>query len=208
MDFSHPIATVVPSAHGPILAVLARASEPLTGRTIATLTDPPVSPSQTATVLAQLVASGLVNIAVAGTARLYTLNREHLAPPAVEQLANLRTLLWERMTEQVSTWTHRPDALVVYGSTARGDGRLDSDIDIFLIRPDGVPHSDPRWFNDLTVFASQVTTWTGNQVELFDRSHSDLAAMAAAHEKLLDNIRKDGRFLIGRRNMIPTPVEA
>ena len=33
VDFSHPIATVVPSAHGPILAVLARASEPLTGRT-------------------------------------------------------------------------------------------------------------------------------------------------------------------------------
>lgn len=208
MDVSHPISTVIPSAHGPVLAVLARASEPLTGRTVAALTDPPVSPSQTAIILAQLATSGLVKPMRAGSAVLYALNREHLAAPAVEQLANLREKLWERIVEQVNTWTHRPDALVVFGSMARSDGTSDSDIDILLIRPDGVAVSDDRWHNDLTVFASKITTWTGNSVDLLDYTRADLAAMAAARESLLDNIRDDGRFLIGRRSMLSALVEA
>jgi predicted nucleotidyltransferase len=208
MDVTHPIATVIPSAHGPVLAVLARASEALTGRTVAALTDPPVSPSQTATILTQLATSGLVTTMRAGTAVLYSLNREHLAAPAVEHLATLREKLWDRIVEQVNTWAHRPDALVVFGSMARGDGSSESDIDILLIRPADVPVSDGRWHNDLTVFASKITTWTGNSVDLLDYTRADLMAMAVAREALLDNIRDDGRFLIGGRSMLSAPPEA
>jgi len=35
MDLGSPMSSVVPSAHGPVLAVLARTHAPLTGRTIA-----------------------------------------------------------------------------------------------------------------------------------------------------------------------------
>lgn len=208
MDLNHPISTVIPSAHGPVLSVLAGTDEPLTGRTVASLTAPTVSQSQTASVLAHLTASGLVHVTYAGSARLYTLNRDHLAAPAVEQLANLRSLLWDRMVEHVSTWEHCPDVLAVYGSIARGDGHMGSDIDILLVRPDGVEHSNPAWMNSLIVFANAVVSWTGNEVELLDRSHDELAAMAAAGESLLANIRQDGRFLIGSRSMVPPPVAA
>lgn len=208
MDLSHPISTVIPSAHGPILSVLAGTDEPLTGRAIASLTAPTVSQSQTASVLAHLTASGLVHVTYAGSARLYTLNRDHLAAPAVEQLAAMRSQLWDRMAEHASTWVHRPDVLAVYGSTARGDGHMGSDIDILLVRPDGIAYSEPAWTNTVTAFANAVVSWTGNEVELLERSHSDLAAMAAAGETLLDNIRLDGRFLIGSRSMVPTPVVA
>lgn len=208
MDLAHPVSTVITSAHGPVLSVLAGASEPLTGRTVASLTEPPVSRSQTAAVLANLSASGLVTLTLAGSARLYTLNRDHLAAPAVEQLANLRSRLWDRMTEHAGAWVHPPDVLAVFGSTARGDGRMGSDIDVLVVRPDVVDSSDPAWANGLTEFANAVVTWTGNEVELLDRSHGDLAAMAAAGESLLENIRHDGRFLIGSRSMIPLPVAA
>ena len=208
MDLSQPISTVIPSAHGPVLSVLAGTNEPLTGRTIASLTTPPVSQSQTSSVLAHLTASGLVHMTNAGSARLYTLNRDHLAAPAVEQLATLRSRLWDRMVEHATGWARRPDVLAVYGSTARGDRHLGSDIDILLVRPTGVEASDPAWTSGLTDFANAVVSWTGNEVELLDRSHSDLAAMAAAGESLLDNIRHDGRFLIGSRSMVPTSVAA
>ncbi|UJP40592.1 nucleotidyltransferase domain-containing protein [Cellulomonas palmilytica] len=208
MDVSNPISSVITSAHGPVLSVLAGASEPLTGRTVASLTEPPVSRSQTAAVLAHLTASGLVHVIDAGSARLYTLNRAHLAAPAVEQLANLRSRLWNRIAEHASTWVHRPDALAVYGSTARGDGHMGSDIDILVIRPDGVDSSDPAWSDSLNAFAHAVVSWTGNDVELLDRSHDELAEMAATGELLLDDIRRDGRFLIGARSMVPAPLAA
>lgn len=208
MDFSHPIATVITSAHGPVLSVLAATGEPLTGRTVASLTEPSVSRTQTATVLAHLTASGLVKRDFAGGARLYTLNRDHLAAPAVELLANLRSRLWDRIVEHAGTWVHPPDVLAVFGSTARGDGHMGSDIDVLVVRPDGVDSSNPAWTNDLSVFAHAVTSWTGNEVELLERSHGDLATMAAAGEPLLGNIRRDGRFLVGSRAMVPVPVAA
>lgn len=40
VDVSFPMCAVVPSAHGPVLAVLARASEPLTGHAVAELAQP------------------------------------------------------------------------------------------------------------------------------------------------------------------------
>ena len=40
MDVSNPLSCVVPSAHGPVLAVLAGTTMPLTGRKIAELSNP------------------------------------------------------------------------------------------------------------------------------------------------------------------------
>jgi hypothetical protein len=40
MDLTNPIQSVIPSAHGAVLNVLARTDEPLSGRRIAELTKP------------------------------------------------------------------------------------------------------------------------------------------------------------------------
>jgi hypothetical protein len=39
MDLSDPVSAVIPSAHGAVRAVLARTTEPLSGRKVAVLTD-------------------------------------------------------------------------------------------------------------------------------------------------------------------------
>ena len=122
MDVSNPMADVVPSAHGPVLAALAATTTPLTGRAIAELTRPRVSQPRVASILKELADAGLAIRTPAGSASLFSLNREHLAAGPVEALASLRTRLWERVAEHASAWTHVPDAVVVYGSAARGDG--------------------------------------------------------------------------------------
>ena len=207
MDVSAPIRAVLPSSHGPVLTVLARAGQPLTGRRIADLTHPSVSQKQTSTVLSSLAAHGLVTVTHAGSSNLYSLNRDHLAADAITQLTTLRERLWDRILGHVATWAHQPDALVVFGSTARGDGGVDSDIDILVVRPETVLDSDSAWQEDLTRFAVQITTWTGNGVDLLDMSPADLSAMAAAGEALLSNIRSEGRFLIGAPHVVPVPEE-
>lgn len=207
MDVASPIRAVVPSAHGPVLGVLARAHTLLTGRRIADLAEPQVSQTQVAAILAALTEHGLVTRTRAGSSNLYALNRDHLAAPAVELLTTMRERLWEQMTAHVGTWNHRPDGVVVFGSAARGDGSTGSDIDVLVVRPEGIPDSDNAWQDDLTRFARDVTAWTGNPVDLLDRSHGDLATMAKSQESLLQNIRREGRFLVGTRSVVPAPVE-
>src|SRR5665811_739495 len=135
MDVSNPMSCVVPSAHGPVLAVLAGTTTPLTGRRVAELAQPRVSQPRVARILRELTAAGLVERTPAGSSSLFVLNREHLAAGAVEILATLRQQLWARIAEHARTWSHRPLAVVVYGSAARGDGNIDSDIDLLVVRP-------------------------------------------------------------------------
>lgn len=208
MDISHPIADVVPSAHGPVLAVLAGTTVPLTGRRVAELTDPRVSQPRVARILVDLTAAGLVDRIQAGSASLFTLNREHLAARAVEELATLRTRLWAQIAEHAADWTHPPEAIVVYGSTARGDGGTASDVDLLVVRPATVDEDEPDWQRNLTALGSAIPRWTGNPCEILDRSRDELLAMAAAGERLLSEIRRDGRAIVGSISLVPAPKAA
>ncbi|CAL8967707.1 hypothetical protein CELL_00066 [Cellulomonas sp. T2.31MG-18] len=208
MDVSNPIADVVPSAHGPVLVVLASTSTPLTGRAIADLTRPRVSQPRVARILTDLAEAGLVDRVQAGSASLFTLNREHLAARAVEELATLRSLLWERISEHAAGWSHPPEAIIVYGSTARGDGGSASDVDLLVVRPATVDEDDANWQRNLTALGLAVPRWTGNPCEILDRSRADLRAMASAGERLLSEIRRDGRAIVGSLAVVPAPKAA
>ena len=95
----------------------------------------------------------------------------------------------------------------MYGSAARGDGDSSSDVDLLAVRPDSVPGDDPDWQASLTSLADAVHRWTGNNAEILDRSPHDLAVMAVERQPLLDSIRRDGRALVGRLSMVPSPVK-
>ena len=208
MDVSNPIADVVPSAHGPVLVVLASTSTPLTGRAIADLTRPRVSQPRVARILADLTEAGLVDRVQAGSASLFTLNREHLAARAVEDLATLRSRLWDRIAEHAAGWSHPPEAVIVYGSTARGDGGTASDVDLLVVRPVTVSEDDPEWQRDLTSLGLAVPRWTGNPCEILDLCREELRAMASAGERLLSEIRRDGRAVVGSLALVPAPEAA
>lgn len=207
MDVSNPMSCVVPSAHGPVLAVLAGTTTPLTGRKIAELSHPRVSQARVARILRELTDAGLVERTPAGSSSLYILNREHLAAGAVATLATLRQQLWARIAEHAAAWAEPPVAVVVYGSAARGDGDVASDIDLLVVRPAKVDDDDPAWHTSMTDLASRVTRWTGNPCEVLDRSEGELAVMATGGERLLTEIRRDGRAVFGPLATVPRPVE-
>ena len=63
------------------------------------------------------------------------------------------------------------------------------------------------WHDAVTDLASRVTRWTGNPCEVLDRSEGELAVMAADGERLLTEIRRDGRAVYGQLATVPRPVE-
>jgi hypothetical protein len=88
VDLSSPISSVIPSAHGAVLAVLARTHEPLSGRRVAALTDGRVGQRRVNDVLGELADAGIVRCERHPPAKLYVLNREHVAAAGIIALAN------------------------------------------------------------------------------------------------------------------------
>lgn len=159
------------------------------------------SPDGVRKALDRLVDQGIVRREPAGRALMHTLNREHLAAPAVEALATMRSDLLRRLRTAFSSWSPPAVHASLFGSTARGDGDVDSDIDIFVVRPDPLGEEDSRWREQRERLAADVLTWTGNHAALVESSEGQLSEMARSGAPILDALRRDAIRLGG------TPLE-
>ncbi|GAA0574160.1 hypothetical protein HPO96_16910 [Kribbella sandramycini] len=186
MDLSNPISTVVPSLDGPVLQVLARAEDGLSGRQIHKLAGQG-SVAGVRLVLQRLAATGLVHVDDAGNSLLYTLNRHHLAAPVVEFLADLRGALAGRLAAELNGWLIQPVHASLYGAVARAEGDLESDVDILLIRADDVAAGDPTWEQQAAALMQTVVDLTGNPAHVFELSQAELAGHLTTSEAILND---------------------
>jgi predicted nucleotidyltransferase len=197
MQFSEPISTVFPGLHGRVLSVLAQTDTALTGRALAGLLHTPASTSGVQKVLDDLVRNGVVSSEPAGRAKLYTLNRDHVAAPAIEELANLRDRFVGRLRAEAETWEISATAVWLFGSTSRGQGGADSDIDILVVRPDDIGDSDPQWLLQIETLAEHATRWTGNPCEIVEYSSRELKQLVRRGERLVTELRRDALPVAG-----------
>ena len=196
MDMSQPISTVVPSLDGPVLQVLARTSRPLTGRRVHSLTGAG-SEAGVRRVLNRLGETGLVTVEEAGASLLYALNRDHLAASAVQQLANLRGLLVDRLRATIENWRQAPVHASLFGSTARGDGDLSSDVDLLLVHPPLDGGSSGGWHEQVSDLADHVLRWTGNTAQSYQLSPTEFAQHVLSREPIVDEWIRDAVTLVG-----------
>lgn len=198
MDVANPIRSVIPSLHGDVLAVLARSGSPLTGRGVAGLIEG-ASPAGVQKALSALAEAGIVLVESHPPAKLYRLNRRHLAAAAIDDLASMRPRLIAAMRDQLSSWDPAPWGAWLFGSSARGDGSSASDIDVVLVRDDRVTDGDQRWIEQLEQFVADVTAWTGNPCSVIDYSRSEFVDLLESNQRLVDDLRSDGVALTDRR---------
>ena len=180
--------------------VLAGTTRPLTGRRVAELVAQG-SPDGIRKALDRLVDQGIVRREPAGRALMHTLNRQHLAAPAVETLALMRRDLIDRIRAMISSWTPPAAHASLFGSAARGDGDAESDIDIFLVRPSSIAEDDRRWREQRERLTTDVFSWTGNRAAVVESSESQLNEMVLSNAPILVALYRDGIGLAG------TPLE-
>lgn len=198
MDVSSPIRSVIPAVHGDVLAVLARTEVQLSGRRVAGLIDG-VSRSGVQRALNALADAGIVLVEHQPPANLYRLNRRHLAADAIVELATIRQRMIAAMREHLSTWDQPPWGAWLFGSAARSDGSVESDIDVLVIRPDDVAGDGPGWTADVDRFADDVTAWTGNPCSVVEYSRSELTDLVTGGDRLVREVRTDGIALTNTR---------
>jgi predicted nucleotidyltransferase len=196
MKLEHPVQSVIPSAYGAVLGVLARTSEPLTGRRVALLTRPRFSQSRVNRVLVELARDGIVDADDRPPSRYYRLNREHVAAPGILALATMWQTLLDRIQTALTQWPEQPVASWLFGSAARGEADAISDVDILMVRQDH-PSVDETWHQQLGDLAGQVRRWSGNACEILVLTESEIRAAIHRGDRLIEELRRDAIHLAG-----------
>jgi predicted nucleotidyltransferase len=191
MDVAKPITTAIPSLDGPVLAALASTTAPMdlalvhqrAGRG---------SKSGVRSVLLRMLAEGLVLTVPGG----YVLNRDHLATPAIEQLAGLHGALIARIRSTIEQWTTVPRLVALFGSVARRDGDAFSDVDVLIV-------SDAVALDESTdELADRIRRWTGNDAQVIGRTTTEIKRMRKAKEPIVAQWERDLVVISGDRRVL------
>jgi predicted nucleotidyltransferase len=196
MDFGRPLSVVTPTLDGDILAVLAGVDEGFNGRQIHRLLGRG-SEQGVRKAVERLVQQGVVISHDAGRARIYSLNRRHVAAPHVEGLAALRSELLGRLRAALAAWDARPLLVLLFGSVARGEAGSNSDLDLLVVRRADVEEESPVWIEQLAALERDATEWTGNDARIVEFGEDEL--LSDALDPLVGEALAEGIDLYGSR---------
>ncbi|WP_337062372.1 nucleotidyltransferase domain-containing protein [Kineococcus sp. G2] len=194
MDATNPLRSIAPTVDADVLHALARTHRPLNGAAIARLAGR--SYAQTRACLHRLLAHGLLLAEDTGPAVQYRLNRDHVLAGAVLAAVNATGTVEERLVERLRQWSLPAVAAVLFGSWARGEAGPDSDLDLLLVRDDGVDLDGP-WGEQVHRLGEDLEALTGNAVQFVQVTRSQLSTAVREGQPLLAGLRADGRVLAG-----------
>lgn len=195
MDFRKPFGVIAPTLDGDVLAVLARAEASFSARAVHRLLGR-ASESGVRKVLERLRKEGVVLAQPAGKAILYSLNRQHLAAACIEELANPRHMLIQRLTLLSKALHPLPVYAAIFGSVARGDAGPDSDLDMLLVRPADVEEDDLEWRGVVGRLEELATALTGNACRALEYGQREFSEEAQA-EPVLRQVGREGLSFVG-----------
>jgi len=192
MDYLSPIEAMFPGVGSAVLRVLAQTSESLTVRQVAERAG--ATHPQVGRHARRLEALGVVDRRIVGRSHLLTLS-DSAAAQAVRRLAHLRDAVTEELRSSAAEIVPPPVSLILFGSFARGEAQVGSDVDVLVVCPPG-DADDPGWNTSLGRWVDHAAVTAGNPVTEIVVEQGELQQRLSA--ALLDNIVRDGVVLVGR----------
>lgn len=124
-----PLALFYDATRARVLDALLSAREPLSGRQIARLAD--LSPTTVNGALEDLEERGIVRSRTQGLANLWSLQEESALVEQIRQLGRVQDELAGQVV--VDALGAEPLSVTLFGSTARGESGVNSDVDLLLV---------------------------------------------------------------------------
>ena len=149
-----------------------------------------------ANALDRLVKHGLVKAEPTNFGFMYRLNRDHILASAVFEATSARQELFELLAAECAKLEPKPLATVVFGSLARGDSTVHSDIDLLFVL-DELPEDLDPWVSQLDDLALKVESWTGNPLQTLTHDLDHLDRLTASDEPIVRSWREDGMTIFG-----------
>lgn len=185
----------MPGAQGRVLAVLAQTTGELNLRTVARLAG--ISQAQASRLLPDLVELGVVERREVPPSSLFRLVPEHVASRALLALATSADAVLSEMGRLARELPHPPVSVVVFGSFARQEADVDSDIDVVVVRPTEIDEDDDTWVESLHAWRAAVRRLSGNPVEILEVDSDEAARKLDSRSRVWTDIRRDGVVVHG-----------
>ena len=187
MRFDEAFGGLLPGARGAVLAALLRTGTPLTGRQVHALVRDQHSLWSVQQSLVSLVGLGVVNSRTVGRAMVHTINEDHYTIQPLRVLLDPVTALREAVRGVVGS---NVDAVILFGSVARGEATADSDVDLVVL-------ASPDW-DDRTELEDVVSARLGNDCDVLVFTPEEFSRLAATGEEpVVADILSDGVLLLG-----------
>lgn len=198
MDWNHPEHVFGSGLEPVILRTLWRAGAPMTGAEVHRIAGKG-SVGGIRLALSRLALQGIVLTSRVGTAATHALNRDHLGFPAIDAAfsvldpwAQFRSRVTEVMAE------HGPDdplsvTVAVFGSVARDEARLDSDLDLALV----VAEADEQAQDLADELRQELSAATGQAIQVYLTTPARLGDAVRQGDPIVDSFRSDARAVSG-----------
>jgi predicted nucleotidyltransferase len=195
VDFVRPVQTVIPGTQGRILAVLAETSAELNLRTIARLSG--VSLAQASRVLPTLVELGIVHRREAPPSALFRFVPENVAARVLTTLARARQTVLEELGRTAAELSPEPASVIVFGSFARDEADMESDLDVVVVRAAGVDEDDGVWRFGVDQWRERAHRLTGNRVEVIEVGELEIGRLLRGRKPLWLDVQREGVVVFG-----------
>lgn len=186
MLLNEPFGGVIPGARGAVLSTLLRTDARLTGRQVHALVSDRHSLWSVQEALRAWAQLGVVHTEVIGRAVVHAINEDHCAVAPLRSLLDPIAALTQTAAQIAGD---RVEAIILFGSVARGEAHEGSDIDLAVIAQSG-------WDGRIDL-EDAVRRRLGNDCDALVFTAEDFARLAAAREPVVDEILLEGIPLIG-----------
>lgn len=147
-----------------------------------------------------LVGQGVVAVAGQQRGQLYRLNHAHPLRAALSALFDAEALLWEQFWKELRQVLDRREPIAaawLYGSTARGEDRPDSDVDVLLAVAG--KHDVTRTADEVREAMHALEDRYGTRVSVLALSSEDILARAARGDAFWSAVAADAKPIKGER---------
>lgn len=90
-----------------------------------------------------------------------------------------------------------PIHVSVFGSAARANGDVESDIDVFVVRPEAIGEDNEQWRAQIDKLTKDVESWSGNHAGIAEVSEADLRRLQRDRPPLVRELERDAVLLAG-----------
>jgi predicted nucleotidyltransferase len=183
---NEPFGGVLPGARGAVIAALLRTDARLTGRQVHALISDSYSLWSVQEALKAWVQIGVVHTETIGRLAVHSINEDHYTVAPLRSLLDPIAALTET-TAQIAG--DGAEAVVLFGSVARGEAHAASDVDLAVI-------AKSSWDGRVDL-EDAVRKRLGNDCDVLVFTAEEFTTLAAAHEPVVDEILAEGIPLIG-----------
>lgn len=188
MFFGQPFGGLIPGARGAVLAVLLRTGEPLTGRQVHGLLSQDHSLWSVQEALKALGQLGLVETQQVGRAGVHTINEGHVTIGPLRALVDPIGALKSVVRETVGA---DAQAVILFGSLARGETNERSDVDLAVIAADG--------WDGRAELEDAVLAGLGNDCDVLVFTDAEFRRALVDGARVVEDIYRDGVVLYGTK---------